>query len=177
VEFDREVIHRAAKFRCERWTERGGLRPRALDVVIHPGAAVILPWLDDRRIVMIRNERAAVGKTLLELPAGTLDPGEAPHDCARRELEEETGYRAAEMTPLVEFFSTPGFCTERMFVFEARRLRPGPLRLETDERVEPAIMEYDAALRAVENGEIADAKSMVALLYRARFRSGTGTAR
>ncbi len=92
------------------------------EIVVHPGAVVILPLLDEKTVVMIRNERVAVGQTLLELPAGTLESGEDPQACAFREVIEETGYRAAKMDRLLDFFTSPGICTERMFGFVARGL-------------------------------------------------------
>lgn len=165
-------IHAGEKFALERWSEGTGAESRQWDIVVHPGAAVILPWLDETRIVMIRNRRVTVGRSLVELPAGTLAPSEAPLDAARRELQEETGYCAASLTPLVSFFSSPGFSTERMHVFEARGLTPGPTRLEADEQIDVVVMEYDLALREVERGGIVDAKTMLALLYYDRFRPG-----
>ncbi|MCE5319238.1 MAG: NUDIX hydrolase, partial [Parachlamydia sp.] len=80
------------------------------DVILHPGAVVILPILDHEHILLIRNQRFAVGKELWELPAGTLEKGEAPLETAKRELIEETGYEAAEMEPLTQFYTSPGFC-------------------------------------------------------------------
>src|SRR5690606_29613087 len=82
------------------------------EVIRHPGAVVLLPRLDDGRIVLIENHRRTVGQTLLELPAGTIDPGEAPEQTAARELTEETGFRAAKLEKIHEFYSCPGICDE-----------------------------------------------------------------
>src|SRR5688572_17255715 len=82
------------------------------EIVVHPGAVVIIPMVDDKRVCMVKNRRFAVGKTLLELPAGTLDPGEAPKTTAVRELAEETGYRAKRWRKLAEFYTSPGILTE-----------------------------------------------------------------
>lgn len=141
------------------------------EVVLHPGAAVVLPILADGRIVMIRNRRIAVGRTLLELPAGTLDPGESPLRCARRELEEETGYAAARMKRMVSFFSSPGISSEMMHVFLATGLRPGRARPEATEELSVVQKTRTQALAAVRAGRIRDAKSMIGLLFYERFAS------
>ncbi|MFH1746031.1 MAG: NUDIX hydrolase [Planctomycetota bacterium] len=140
------------------------------DIVVHPGAAIILPFLPDGRVLLIRNFRVAVQQELLELPAGTLDPPEPPIECARRELTEETGYSAGSLEELIVFYSTPGICTERMHVFAAHDLKPGPTQLEAGERIHPAPMEYDDALRAIHDGRIVDGKTIVALLFYERFK-------
>lgn len=147
-------------------------REHEVDLVIHPGAAVILPVLDDGRIVMVSNVRPAAGDTLLELPAGTIDPPESPRECAERELTEETGYRAASLTPLVSFFASPGICTEKMHVFVARGLQAGKQELDAGEQIEMRIMEYDELLAAVRDGRIVDGKTIAALLYFDRFARG-----
>lgn len=142
------------------------------DVVTHPGAAIILPVLPDGRVVLIHNYRVAVEQELLELPAGTLDPPEPPMECARRELAEETGYRAGSLEPLLSFYSTPGICSEKMYVFLARGLAPGPTELELGERIRVAPMDLGAALEAIRAGRITDGKTIAALLYYERFARG-----
>jgi ADP-ribose pyrophosphatase len=142
------------------------------EIIVHPGAAVILPLLDDGRIVMVSNVRPAAGATLLELPAGTIDPPESPRECAERELTEETGYRASSLAPLVSFFASPGICTEKMHVFVARGLAAGPQELDAGEQIETRIMEYDELLAAVRDGRIVDGKTIAALLYFDRFARG-----
>ncbi|MBK8913961.1 MAG: NUDIX hydrolase [Phycisphaerales bacterium] len=169
------LLHRSPKFdvvRAQRRDPAG--REHAHEIVVHPGAAVILPVLDDGRIVLIRNWRVAAGAELLELPAGTLEPGEAPSACAARELQEETGFRASRITPLTRFFSSPGICTEVLHLFAATGLSAGPQSLDAGEsiRVEPTPMED--ALAAVRNGQIMDAKSIAGILFYDRWRTAAG---
>ncbi len=95
------------------------------EVIRHPGAVVLLPRLDDGRIVLIENHRRTVGETLLELPAGTIDPGEAPEQTAARELTEETGFRAVKLEKIHEFYSCPGICDELMHLYLATGLTAG----------------------------------------------------
>lgn len=161
-----ETLLETRKFRVVRraLTQPDG-RHRTLELIRHPGAAVILPILDDGRILLIRNQRPAVGATLLELPAGTLDAGEAPVDCARRELQEETGYTAETLTPLVSFFSTPGICDELMYTFVATGLTPGATNPDEGEEIEPVAMSLSEALAAAERGAIRDAKTLLSLMY------------
>ncbi|GAG48053.1 unnamed protein product, partial [marine sediment metagenome] len=139
------------------------------DLLVHPGAAVVLPLLADGQVLLIRNYRFAVDQELLELPAGTLDPPEPPEECARRELAEETGYRAGKLEPLVSFYSTPGMCNEQMHAFVASELVLGETELEPGERIENVPMEYAEALRAIGDGRITDGKTILTLLYYDRF--------
>ena len=133
------------------------------DVVVHPGAVVILPRLDDNRLVMLRNLRRATGAELWELPAGTMEPGEAPIDTAGRELEEETGYAAREIVPFIEFFATPGFCTEKMHCFIASALTATRQRLEHGEQIRVEIVDTQWARRAILDGTIQDGKTIAVL--------------
>ena len=135
------------------------------DVVEHPGAAVILPQLDDGRIVLIRNVRRTVGKVLWELPAGTLEPGEAPEACAAREVEEETGYRAGTIAPLTEFFASPGILNERMYGFVATDLVPTAQALDHDEEIEVFPIPPWQVRDMVKDGHIEDGKTIALLLY------------
>lgn len=152
---------------------RGG--QRNFEIIRHPGAAVILPVLADGRVVLIHNYREAVGRELIEAPAGTLDPGEAPEVCAARELAEETGYRAGRVTPLLAIYSTPGIMDERLHLFLATELTPGPTAHGPGEQIRVATMELSEALAGIGGGRIVDAKTIVALLYYARFvRGGAG---
>ena len=148
-------------------THDGAVHTR--EVARHPGAVTILPLLDDGRVCLIRNYRVAVDQTLIELPAGTLEPNEDPAVTAARELEEETGYRAAEVRQLCEFFMSPGVLSERMVLFLATGLTSGPARLEHGEQIEPFVLSWQEAMSLVERGEIRDAKSLVGLLWYDRF--------
>jgi ADP-ribose pyrophosphatase len=131
---------------------------------------VIVPWLDDGRLVLIRNERVAAGQELLELPAGTLEPGEAPRDAACRELAEETGYRPGRLRPLVEFFTTPGFCDELIQVFEAADLEAVGQHLDPGERIEVQVVTRAEALAMIDDGRIRDGKTIAAILLSDRRR-------
>ena len=142
---------------------RTGRAPVARDVVIHPGAVAILPILDGERVVMIRNYRYAVEQELWELPAGTREPNEPPIETARRELEEETGYRAGSLTPLTEFYTSPGFVTERMHVFLASDLTSVGQGLEDTEQISVEIMDMAEAHRKLIDGEFLDGKTVAIL--------------
>lgn len=139
------------------------------DVVVHPGAVVILPVMTDGRIVMIRNYRYTVERELCELPAGTREQGESPLETARRELEEETGYRAGVIDPLATFFTSPGVMTERMHAFVATDLEEVGQNLVEDERIRVERVPEGEALRRMTEGELEDAKSIAVLgIYFAR---------
>lgn len=146
----------------------GSLRQRA--VVRHPGAVTILPLLDDQRVCLIRNYRVSVNQTLIELPAGTLDPEEDPAEAAQRELLEETGYRAASWRHLHSFFLSPGILDERMHLYLATDLTPGPTALELGEEIETLLTPWDEAIRWIYEGQIQDAKTIAALLFYDRLR-------
>jgi len=166
-----ELLLSTSRFSVERRVFAGADgRSVTREVVVHPGAVVILPILDARRIVMIRNYRHTVEQELWELPAGTAEPNEAPIETARRELEEETGYRAGTMTPLTEFFTSPGVLTERMFAFLATELQPVGQRLEVGERIVAEIVELDRARTWLTDGELRDGKTIAVLgTYLARL--------
>jgi ADP-ribose pyrophosphatase len=135
-----------------------------LEIVRHPGAAAIVPLFDDGRVILVHQFRyAAAASYLYEIPAGTLGAGEAPEACARRELEEETGYRAREMLPLISIWPTPGFCNERIHLFLARGLEEGRASLGHDEVLRAATFSFDEALAMIGRGEIEDAKTIAGL--------------
>ncbi|RMF76056.1 MAG: NUDIX hydrolase [Planctomycetota bacterium] len=169
------VILQARKFRVEQFDRPGAARVPPRYVVRHPGATVVLPILDSGEIVMIRNHRVSIDAELLELPAGTLEASEPPIDCARRELAEETGYSAARLTPLFRFYSSPGFCDERLHAFVALDLTPGRQHLDAGEEITVVRLAYSDAMHAIESGEIADGKTIATLLYYDRYVTASGT--
>jgi len=133
------------------------------EIVEHRGAVVMVPVTDDSSVLMVRQFRQAVGRELLELPAGTIERGETPEACAQRELAEEVGQAAARWDRLITFFPSPGILTEEMHVFLARDLRPTSAeREEEDLRVEA--MSLREARRRIDTGEIRDAKSVLGIL-------------
>lgn len=135
------------------------------DIVRHPGAAVILPVLDDGRICLIENYRISAGEWLLELPAGTLEPGEEPLCAASRELTEETGYQAECVEPLLTFFSSPGMFDEQMHVFLATGLTPGTMALEDGEQIRVRPTPLGEVLQMIHDGQIHDGKTVASVLY------------
>jgi ADP-ribose pyrophosphatase len=135
-----------------------------LAVLQHPGACAVVPVLADGRVVMLRQYRYAVHQTLWEVPAGKLDPGESLEQCAQRELEEETGYRAGRLIPLGSIVTTPGFCDERIHLFLARDLSAGTQALADNESLECTLLPFAEALEMAENAEISDAKTAIAIL-------------
>ncbi|MEM6314537.1 MAG: NUDIX hydrolase [Planctomycetota bacterium] len=141
------------------------------EVVAHPGAVLVLGELDDGRVLMIKVRRYPVGGEMLwELPAGTLEKGEEPINCAGRELQEETGYLAGKLTPLGWFYTSPGILTERMYCFLATKLEAGTQELEEGEEIEVHALPWEQVLTMIRDGEIVDAKSIAALLRYAQLR-------
>lgn len=141
------------------------------EVVEHPGAVAILAW-DGARLALVRQWRHATGDALLEIPAGTLEPGEEPLTTARRELAEEVGRSAATWEPGPVFFTAPGFCTELMHTFLATDLGETSSDADDDEELDASWPTLDEALAAIDAGEIRDAKSIAGILWLAR-RLGT----
>ena len=159
-----EVLLVASRFNVVREFQKTGegLRPR--EIVRHPGAVVVLPLLDDGRVCLIRNYRISVNQTLLELPAGTLEPGEQPIHNAERELIEETGYRAKKLEPLHASYLSPGILDERMHLFLATGLTPGETAREAGEEIDNLVVPWEEAVQMAIDGRIQDAKSIVGLL-------------
>ncbi len=146
-----------------------------LEMVRHPGAAAVVPMVDspeapDPRVLLLRQFRHAADGMIWEIPAGRLDPGETPEECARRELLEEAGMRAGQVEQLTTIFTTPGFTDERIHLFLARDLQPDQHRREPDEFIEVHVRPWSDVMRMVEQGEIRDGKTLVALLHADRFR-------
>jgi len=137
------------------------------EVVEHPGAVGILAW-DGERLALVRQWRHPAGEELLEIPAGTLDPGEAPGMTAERELGEECALAAEHWEEGPAFYTAPGFCTERLTLFLATGLHPVAASAPEDEELELSWLALPDALRAIDAGEISDAKSITGILWLAR---------
>jgi len=146
-------------------------RLAAREIVDHaPGAAVVA--VDDHgKVLLVRQWRPAVRAALLELPAGLVDPGERPIDCAARELAEETGFSARHLEPLATFYSSPGFCTEVLHLFTASGLLPSSVPRDEDEHIEVVRLPLADAIAQVMDNEISDAKTITGLLAYARRTS------
>ena len=148
-------------------TVREGDTTYIREVVHHPGSAVILPAFDDVTIALVRQYRHPAVKYLLELPAGTLNDQERPEEGAARELEEELGLVAGKLEKLSEFFVSPGFCEEKMWLYLATELTETQQRLEDDEILEVVRVPIDRALQMITEGEIEDAKTIIGLILAA----------
>ncbi len=148
-------------------TVREADRTYMREVVHHPGSAVILPAFEDGTIALVKQYRHPAVKYLLELPAGTLNDQERPEHGAARELEEELGMVAGNLEKLSEFFVSPGFCEEKMWLYLATELKPTAQRLDDDELIEVVRLPIDRALQMITDGEIEDAKTIIGLLLAA----------
>jgi len=176
-----EVVFTCRLFRVthDEIIEPGGKRNER-EVIRHNGSVVILA-LDNAKnkrdpyIVMERQYRHAAGRFLWELPAGKIDEGEEPLAAGKRELIEETGYRAKKWRPLVEYFPSPGFLGEAMKVFVAEGLEPGDAEPEEDEEIELRLVKISEVLRMIEKGAILDGKTLISVLLYDRLRRRTGS--
>lgn len=135
------------------------------EVVGHPGGAVAVAQLDDGRILFVRQPRYPLGLELLELPAGKLDPDEDPALTVLRELHEETGYVAARATHLSSFFTSPGFCSERLHLYHMCDLQRGQQKLEHDEMITIEKYHLSEAMEMIKDGRIQDAKTIIGLVW------------
>jgi len=173
---EKQVIFDGSRVRLElhHLENDEGARTRR-EVCVHPGAVVILPLIDDKRIVMIRNKRYAVGQVLLELPAGTLEKNEDPMNCAGRELLEETGYLAGRLKPIGNFFTSPGILSEKMYAFAAYDLEKQTAALEEGEEIELQETTLLDAVRMIRDGLIHDGKTIATLLMYERFYAARPT--
>lgn len=167
---EKQVLYKGKKVNLELHylADEEGKRAQR-EVVVHRGAVVILPFLDADTILLIRNRRYALGQILTELPAGTLEQGEVPMNCAGRELVEETGYLATRLKPMVNFYPSPGILTEKMYGFVAYDLEKATTAPDAAEEIEVLPTPYDAALDMIRTGQIADGKTIACLLFYDRF--------
>ena len=135
-----------------------------MECINHPGGAAVVPLVSDGSVVLIKQYRHCISDTIWEIPAGRLEPGEDPLVCAKRELEEEVGYRAAQVRKLTEIYSAPAYCTEIISIFLAIGLTPSTQRLDDDEIIKVVNLPLAEAIAKIKTGEIKDAKTVVGLL-------------
>lgn len=161
-----ETLYKGAILNVERWQvtcPSGNLAPR--EIVLHNGAAAIVPVFEDGTTLLVRQHRVSVDRVTLEIPAGKLDSAnEDPLDCAVRELREETGLTAETMTPLTSLLTTPGFCTEKIAIYLAQGLSYGDAEPDEDEFLLLERMPLEDACAMVMRGEIRDGKTICGLL-------------
>jgi ADP-ribose pyrophosphatase len=158
-----EEIYHGLIFDVTVYTVREGDVTYKRDVVHHPGGAGIVAVFDDMTLALVRQYRHPVVRYTLEIPAGRLEPPEAPEECAARELEEEIGVRAERLEKLTEFFTTPGFCEEKLWVYLATGLQKTVQNLEDDELVEIVRVSFPRAFEMISDGEIEDAKTIIGI--------------
>ena len=179
---DSEILHRGVRVTLRAKDLRGeDGRTHRREIVEAADAVVVLPLVGDSEVdgydhrdqgpgvVLIRNQRFAVKDTLWELPAGTVEEGEDADTCAPRELEEETGYRAARVEKLTRFFPTPGFCTEKLHAYRATGLTHVGQQLDATEKIQVHVVPWPEALAMVRDGRVQDAKTIATLLFHETF--------
>ena len=140
------------------------------ELVAHPGAVAVVPFLDKNTLILIRQFRYSAEGDLWEIPAGTLEKNETPLSCAKRELEEETGFRALRWHFLTRFYLAPGISNELMTLYRAEDLKPGTLNLDHDEWIHTREVSLQKALEMVRRGLFRDAKTILGILWAARVR-------
>ena len=158
-----ESIYKGSIFDVRIDTIREGDVEYKREIVVHKGSAVIVPVFDDGTVALVRQYRHAAGKYMLEIPAGSLEKGEAPKTGAIRELEEEIGVVAANIEFITEFYVSPGFLTEKMYVYLATGLTETAQNLESDELIETERLTFPKALDMIRSGQIEDAKTIVGI--------------
>ena len=164
VESEREIFRgRIIRLVHRRMVLPNGRRTR-FEIVEHPGAVAIVPLFANGDVMLLRQFRPAIQRELYEIPAGTLEPGETPLATARREIVEETGYRARRWRKLGTFYTAPGFCTEKMHLYVARDLSPAEAEADADEILRPVRMPLKKAVEMARRGKIKDAKSIAGLM-------------
>jgi ADP-ribose pyrophosphatase len=166
---EKQVIYDGKKVRLElHHLEDPEGRRHKREICVHHGAVVVLPFVDEQTILLLRNHRYAVHEVLLELPAGTLEKHESPMNCAGRELQEETGYLPGRLERIGTFYTSPGILTEKMHAFAAYDLEKTQQALEEGEEIEVMQVRYAEALEMTGDGRIQDGKTIAALLLHQR---------
>lgn len=174
TQVDSRVLVQGGFLQMRRDTVRlpdGALASR--EYVVHPGAVVVIPLLDDGRVLLERQFRYPVGRVMTEFPAGKLDQGEDPLDCARRELLEETGYTAGQWAHAGALHLAIAYSTEIIHIFFARRLVAGTPRRDQDEFLEVITADVDELLQACRNGGVTDAKTLTCMLWLQNVQAGS----
>ena len=164
----RKTVYRGRVISVVREVLQADGRRLVRETVLHPGSVVIVPMLDRSHLIFVRQFRRAIGRTILELPAGTVTPGEPRLRCAKRELEEETGWRAARWQRLGRFYPAPGFLAEFMTIFLATTLSRREAHPEPDEIITPIVLSLREAKAKIRTGAICDAKSVIGVLFAER---------
>jgi ADP-ribose pyrophosphatase len=143
-------------------------KTKKTEIIEHKGAVVMLPIDEKENIIFIKQYRRAIKKTIIELPAGTLEKNEDPKICAARELQEEIGYKPNTLVSIGDFYTTPGFCTEVIKIFIAKDLEKSPLKKDLDEEITPFFLSFKKAEDMIKKNEIKDGKTIVTFfLYKA----------
>jgi ADP-ribose pyrophosphatase len=167
IETNEVFSGRLVKLRVDRVRLPDG-REATREVVVHRGAVAVVPMTDSGKVVLVRQYRQAAGEVLMEIPAGTLEPGENPADCAHREVQEEVGYRSDDLTLMFRSYLAPGYSTEMLHTFLARKLARASAERDADEFIEVVEAPIDQALRFIETGDIKDAKTICGILMAVR---------
>lgn len=166
IPFQKETLYEGSILHVQRWQvtcPNGRSAPR--EIVVHRGAAAVVPVFEDGTTLLVRQHRVSVDRVTLEIPAGKLDhAGEDPLACAVRELAEETGLRAERMTPLTSVLTTPGFCTEQIGIYLAEGLSQGETHPDEDEFLDLVRLPLEEAVERVMRGELRDGKTICGLL-------------
>jgi len=139
------------------------------EIIEHPDGVGIIPITDEGQIVLVKQYRKAVGKVLIELPAGKMDVNEEPVETAKRELHEETGYTANEFKYLFEFYTSPGFCNEKIYLFLAKGLQEGEVSFDGDEYCETVKFSIEELDKMIDRGEIMDSKTIIGIYYAKQY--------
>jgi len=164
-----EELFRGLRFRVERRKYRFENREVIRDIVVFPESVAILPELDEEHIMLIKQYRPATGKHIYEVPAGVVEPGESVREAALRELEEELGYRAAELFEIGSFYLAPGYSTEKMHLFIARKLEYVGAQPEPYELIQPVVVSVNDLVTLIKTNTIEDMKTLAIILYYLAF--------